>query len=339
MRLVVRIGLLGVVLGATACGGGSAEPPAGPPQASKLPGRIAFTRNRSGWGEIWSMAATGGGLRRLTDPPPQGTDATGNRMASWSPDGKRIAYVGSVDVQRESDRTQEIFVMNADGSGKRRLTSNNVADFYPAWSPDGRRIVFARLVDAGAGGQEAAIVVTDADGKGERVVARETSATDPVFLSTPAWSPDGEQIAFTRAVFTESALESAIYLVSPTGGTPRRLEDDAAAPAWSPDGEQIAFTSQRDHFGQTCFQECSVSQELYVMSADGEDAERLTETQADDSAPAWSPDGRWLVFVSDRADTDRHAYQLYAIAREGGDATRLTRDRDWTLEPDWGSAA
>ncbi len=118
-------------------------------------------------------------------------------------------------------------------------------------------------------------------------------------------------------------------------GGPKKLLDDAAEPAWSPDGERMAFTSIRDHFGRTCFEDCTTSGEIYVASSDGSGARRLTTSNANDHSPAWSPDGRSIAFVSDRSDPELHDYELHVMRTDGSELRRITSGAAWSLDPTW----
>jgi len=125
------------------------------------------------------------------------TDGSGARKlpyipwtAVWSPNGRQIAFVGNrprggpCPCKDNSD----IYVMNADGSGTRRLTHNVGYDGEPAWSPDGRRIAFQSKRRVGGNGE---IYVMNADGSGKRNLTR-----NPAQDGRPSWSPDGRRIAF-----------------------------------------------------------------------------------------------------------------------------------------------
>ncbi len=121
----------------------------------------------------------------------------------------------------------EIYVMNADGSGQRRLTRNAASDFAPAWSPDGRKIAFVSRRDGNC-----EIYVMNADGSGQRRLTR-----------NPAY--DGDACLVARRA--EDRLRKSnwhIYVMNADGSGQRRLTHNAArdlGPAWSPDGRKIAF--------------------------------------------------------------------------------------------------
>jgi Tol biopolymer transport system component len=130
------------------------------------------------------------------------TDGSGARKlpyipltAVWSPDGRQIAFVGNRSRNRLPGQlgpcckaNSEIYVMNADGSGTRRLTHNAGYDGEPAWSPDGRKIAFQSKRRVGGNGE---IYVMNADGSGKRNLTR-----NPAQDGSPSWSPDGRRIAF-----------------------------------------------------------------------------------------------------------------------------------------------
>jgi TolB protein len=181
--------------------------------------KLAFFGGRlPPWGSLYVMNADGSGLRRLTRNPnvsrghivwsPDGrtiyvgrylvsTDGSGSRMLPyitltpvWSPDGRRIAFTRTPRPRPAGpccDATpKDIYVMNADGSGTRKLTHNAGYNAEPAWSPDGRKIAFSSTRD---GNRE--IYVMNADGSNQRNLTR-----NPAKDVRPSWSPDGRRIAF-----------------------------------------------------------------------------------------------------------------------------------------------
>jgi Tol biopolymer transport system component len=135
-------------------------------------GRIAFVSDRDGAPRVWTMAADGSGPVRFLDEP-----AVPHRP-SFSPDGRRLAFTA------DRDGNPEIYVVNIDGTGLTRLTETARADGEAAFSPDGTRIAFASDRDG-----TPAVYVMAADGTG----VRKLTTGPPAF--TPAWSPDGRQLA------------------------------------------------------------------------------------------------------------------------------------------------
>jgi Lysyl oxidase/WD40-like Beta Propeller Repeat len=185
---------------------------------------------------------------------------------SWSPDGRRLAYV-ALDEEDFGD----VFVADADGRRIGQITHTpGMDEASPSWSPDGLRLVFER---------EGRIVVARADGSRERVVAQGFE---------PAWSPGGKTIAFARG--------GDLFLIRAAGGRPRRLTATPtaeAAPAWAPEGRRLTYVSE----------ETGVP-DIRIIDVRTGQAAPLTADDALDSAPAFTADGRRVVFVSDRAGSE-----------------------------------
>jgi Tol biopolymer transport system component len=123
--------------------------------------RLLFISERDGNAEVYVMNADGSGLLNLS------TDPAHDEFAFWSPDGARIVYVSyqeGTDPQSIGEGDAEIFIVNADGSGKLNLTENDVWDGDPAWSPDSQWIAFTQRVGEQHQGH---IQVIRADGSGE----------------------------------------------------------------------------------------------------------------------------------------------------------------------------
>ena len=195
----------------------TAHNPAWSPDGS----RIAFGSFHDFNYELYWMNADGSGQTRLLDVGEQSHFA-------WSPDGKRIAFATdrySCPGTRPCDRNNEIHVMNADGSGLRRLTDNPASDHQPAWSPDGSRSAFSTFRDDPIAGE---IYVMNADGSSP------TRLTDnPANDFNPAWSPDGSRIAFS----SDRDGNYELYWMNADGSGQTRLTDNPAddrLPAWSP---------------------------------------------------------------------------------------------------------
>jgi dipeptidyl aminopeptidase/acylaminoacyl peptidase len=162
-------------------------------------GKIAFSGNSG----IEVVNPDGSGHATLAGGP--------NGNPTWSSDGQRIAFTSS------RDGNSEIYVMNADGTGQQRLTTNSVGDGSPTWSPDGTRIGFARGDD---------IWSMRSDGT-DQVNLTNTSAYD----CCPAWSPDGTLIAYDDGFLT-------VQLMRPDGTSFNSL-DYGLEPTWSPNGREV----------------------------------------------------------------------------------------------------
>jgi Tol biopolymer transport system component len=225
----------------------------------------------------------------------------------------RIAFVTDRDGPDPIGNfgNQEIYVMNPDGTGQRRLTYEKAEDMTPAVSPDGRKIAFSSRRTG-----ELYLFLMNADGTDQRQLTQSSERGVPG--AEPAWSPDGKRIAFRTAV-----PPLVMFSINVDGSGLKRLSDStggASSPAWSPDGKKIAFTSRR-----------SGNPEIYVMDADGGNVVRLTSNDAMDRFPAWSPDGRRIAFESDR-DGESH---IYVMSADGSNQVRLTSPPGKDGHPSW----
>jgi Tol biopolymer transport system component len=287
-------------------------------------GRLVFERPTPDGPNLFTVAADGSGLTQLTRL------RGGEGDSSWSPDGATVVF-----TRATSDRGPfEIWLVNADGGGLRRLTRHRGFSIAPAWSPDGRKLVYA--TDAGRR-QPLRLYVMNADGSGQRPLTRNRSGTD---YADPQWSPDGKTIAVAvlKAGETRRGFDSSIALIDAAdGGDLRRLTPaggpDELNPNWSPDGASIAFEVNRLFDAR--------QSDIWLMNADGSGKRRLTASRFYETYPAFSPDGTRIAFAGDRDNrklsTGRleRGFEIYIMATDGSDLTRLTHNRRAELFPDW----
>jgi Tol biopolymer transport system component len=339
------------VLTLAACGGSGTTASSSPsvksspsvtPSETRIPlptptvaGTIAFTTlaayNDS---DICVVNTDGTGLKTLAGVG----DSAQSQHPRWSPDGKKIVYSRSEIAYVESEpgpqESTQVWVMNADGSGKTQLTKDSLGprNFLPSWSPDGKQIVFTSVVFYTDGVERDAIYVMNADGSGLRNV---TSKKGPGVTSAdywPTWEKDGT-ITFYRntrggglSMFSVNPDGSGLrrlvkeagtatvrqwlkyeYGLSPDGkwvarhdvkadrlvvvpvrgsGPPVTLLDPVAAYAhetvdvtWSPDGKALAIAGQSETY----------MERLYVVNADGTGLSAVPGVDAA-KEPAWRPE-------------------------------------------------
>jgi Tol biopolymer transport system component len=219
-----------------------------------------------------AMATDGTGERVLVEGPEWRLDP------AWSPDGQQLIYA-----------SRDIFVSQADGTGRRRLTDHATTGllyFEPAWSPDGTQIAFAAALPAEDSKGLTSLYVMQADGSN---VVRLMTGDHRV--TTPSWSPDGRQLAFIMG--GEDQRDIAIMRLADRSyqnitNTPDIYE---RRPRWSPDGQWIAFAALPKDLSRIY---------IAVIHPDGTEYHQLTYPNAYDNEPNWSPDGSEIVFVSDR---------------------------------------
>jgi TolB protein len=280
-----RFVLLVLVLFAVAGCGSAAAPPPG----------LLFVSTREGDYAIYGVSAGGGHEHRLTKGKGDPSSPKGLFFATepaWSPDGSLIAFVS------KRDGVSHVYVMDADGSGVRRLTDARAEDGGPTWSPDGRRIAFAR--------EGALFVVASAGGPARRLGRAFAGRVDG-----PAWSPDGNSIAFDYRPDGSSFQE--IWVVDADGRHPRRLTRLRALsglPSWSPDGRRLAFQSNL-RGGHS---------EIYSIALGGSGLRRETRSSIDTIQPAWSPDGKEIAFSRDGA--------IWTVDRGGHERKLTSGDND-----------
>jgi dipeptidyl aminopeptidase/acylaminoacyl peptidase len=267
---------------------------------------------------IWVVDTTGGEPRRFTTG--NGRDTT----PRWSPDGTSLAFV----AERDPKQKPQLYVMPAHGGEPVRLTdlSNGVA--HPVWSPDSTRLACVSRV---GGWQEptdeaakhlskpARVITTmkykaNAEGfiydRRPHIFVVAVDAGEPqqitdgdVVDADPAWSPDGQSIAFVSARHEERDYDNAadVWLVAATGGAPRRLTDTAgplSLPVFAPDGRSIAF------FGHRYLHDSGRNMRLFTVPVTGgapicltADLDRNCGTFFGRIAPLWSADARSLTFA------------------------------------------
>lgn len=187
-------------------------------------------------------------------------------------------------------RTNEIALMNPDGSNVTRL---RVFGSDPTLSPDGTRIVYCSMRET----LYSQVYVMNVDGTGQKRLTN----IDTGDACGPAWSHDGKRIAFHAFALVQPNRNPRIWVMDADGSGQKLLTEHGLDPTWSPDDRQIAFASRRDGIFQ-----------IYAMNSDGSNVRRLTKHNAEDSNPAWAPDGAAIAYISATGDDRRGLFIMGA---------------------------
>ncbi|MBI2072106.1 MAG: protein kinase [Gemmatimonadetes bacterium] len=231
-------------------------------------GYIVLALRGGGGGERGLVAAN---FTRLTVDP--GVEW----FPSLSPDGQWLTYSG------EASGNRDIYLLSVGGRNPINLTADSPeADDQPAFSPDGEQIAFRSEREGGG------IFVMGRTGEAVRRVTR--------FGYRPAWSPDGARLALATENVDlnpqNSETRGELWVADVRTGETRRLPvADAALPSWSPHGRRIAFFQRLGHVAQG---------HVWTVPVAGGEPTAVTSGSTRNWSPAWSPDGRYLYFVSDR---------------------------------------
>ena len=256
--------------------------------------KIVFHSSRDANPDIYVVQGIRQEVTRITTHP--ATDW----VPTWSPDGKRIAFVSD----RDNNQSQ-IWVIDADGKNLMRLT-DGFHDDNPDWSPDGTTIAYhsqrKRTGEYPFGVPLFELYLMDSDGSNQRQLVGEDSIE-------PCWSPGGTRIVF---LFSRKLGElPQLHVVDPDGANMRKLTHNIGetnSPAWSPDGSSIAY----EHNFQ-----------LWIMDSNGENKRKLTmknPRKVIDSHPTWSPDSKRIVFHSNR---DGPRTKMFIVSVDSGSVNQL----------------
>lgn len=273
-----------------------------------------------------------------------------------SPDGEQIVYVRRGMDKMKDRRISRLWMMDADGSNHRKLTTRDVNESNPRWSPDGSRIAFTSSSEDD--GSEIYIYWVES-GALSRITQLEES---PRGIT---WSPDGEQLAFNMKVpesnpklaeskqppkgaewadnprvTTRLNYESDgsgyiepgythIFTVPAEGGAPRQITEGeyhySGSPVWSRDGEHLIFSANLDEDWEHNFRES----ELYAVDVESGDIETLTDRNGPDRTPAVSPDGETIAYLG--YDDKVQTYQItkiYTMNSDGSNEQEIELDLD-----------
>jgi Tol biopolymer transport system component len=324
---------------------------------------LAFVSTRSGHANIWVLDMRSRALRNLTN------DAAGDFRPEWSPDGTKIAFSSDrASLRPRSGFTRlqstELFVIGRDGTGLRRVTSENEFAGSPAWSRDGshllayvaplaqvQAIVSARrlhgttqiaVIDAMTGAQD-----VRTSGEGEKWSPRWTSAGGVAYVSggaeggiefvsnapgargefgSPHWSADGRRMVFHREVGSGWPPHASAHGRDARFGLVRT----GVFPSYAPAGDRLV-----ENDGTAAI----MHNDIYVLDADGSHRRALVQDPDSSSlAPAWSPCGDRIAFARGRffpATLGKSVAVIAVVQSDGSGLTALTESADNAGFPSW----
>ncbi len=289
----------------------------------------------------------------------------------FSPDGKRIAFTVTEYYLEEGESNSDIYVMNADGSGLRKMTGFEKGDWHPRWSPDGTSLLFMSTRE-----NRAQVWRIPVDG-GEAQQLTNLS----IGMSNPIWSPDGQHIVFFTEVFPECGADDEcnkkLAEDIEDGIVQAHMADDLLYRHWtfwkdgkrlhtfifdicseesvdltpgvldmpyyevggssgfdiSPDGEELCISSNADsnHWETT-------NKDLWLVSTNGGELRNITnENEAYDAHPRYSPDGRYIAYITQKVPAyEADLFQLAVYDRKTGTKSTLTGGFDnWVRNFEW----
>jgi TolB protein len=274
-----------------------------------MPGTVTFASQRQGEFDLYEVEIPAEG--EVSAARPVVSTAGLDYQPTWTADGRVLLW------ESRTDRVGEIMA-RAGGGAPVEISRHPGLDASPAPSPDGRRLAFVSDRDNG----KRELYVMGMDGSG---VVRLTF--DDFYTEAPAWSPDGEWIAFSAGVPPPTGkvfdYGVAVMRIRPDGTQLERLTPDDgiwSSPSWSPDSRRLVCHGSRDG-----------TFDLWILDIGNGHLKRVMQDPADDRQPEWSPDGKWIAFTSVvEGNSD-----VYIIHPDGSGRRRLTTESSRDECPTW----
>ena len=260
----------------------------------------------------------------------------------------RLAFVGT------STGHKEMYVADFDGHNLVQITHYNTITLSPRWSPSGAEMIYTSFRNS-----ETILFIHEVT-KGS---ASKLSDRKGLNIAA-AWRPNGRELALTLTI----SGNPDIFLIDITGKVLRRLTNNwgiDVSPTFSPDGNKMAFVSNRSGSPQIYVLDLITNQierltfagtynttpawsklnrivfsgvsdgqfDIYTISPDGKDLQRVTQGQGNNEDPCWSPDGRYMAFSSNRTDGN---YHIFIANANGENQKQVTFFKGDQLSPSWG---
>ena len=289
-------------------------------------GRIVYmVKDGAGHWQVWLANADLWGAKELT----RGRYDSG--WAVWTRDGKSLAFDSSRTDHTPNDavHVNDVFVMKPDGSDVKKLTDSKGVSGDAAWSPTGSLIAFD--ADRGSRRGLSAIYVMDTNG---RRLRRITDPRPPLSDYKPRFSPDGTHLVFSRARGTADHAPAALFTVRLDGTGLHQLTSYALRvddSDWSPDGKRIVVEA---------YPNPNAYGDIYVVDATGGGPVNLTRNpvgQSGSADPAWSPDGRTILFLDNRVVNGVGRTGLATMKLDGSDRQFISSENVEAHQADWQS--
>jgi TolB protein len=264
--------------------------------------KLYYISNRSGTKEVWQMDYDGAGQKQLTH---LGSIALSPHV---SPDGSRVAFSG---VTKEG---WQILMYSTELSRLVNFPHFPGDNYSPSWSSDGQKLAFS---SSRTGNTEIYTVSSGGGGLSKLTDSRSPDVS-------PTWNPKtNAQIAWVSG---RTGLPQ-IYTMASDGGNAVRMTDQgyAVSPSWSPNGQFLAFAWVR-HYGPGA----PGASDIYVMDVASKQWAQLTHDGGRNDFPSWSPDGRHIVFQSNRTGK----VQIWTMLADGSEQRQLTTSGE-NSQPNW----
>jgi Tol biopolymer transport system component len=262
---------------------------------------VAATGAMIGWDYLKSRVR---GDVNAVDTTPLTTFPGDETQPSFSPNGQKVAFVWAGENNDNSD----VYIRDINGSSIFRLTTNAAEDVSPVWSPNGNRVAFLRVSP-----NETEVLVSPAAGGVHGVITSLFPTRIEAVGRHLDWSPDGKYLVAADKKSSDEPF--AITLIEPTTGHKIEVTNPPAGmmgdmgPAFSPDGKSIAFIRAVS----------SGTDDIFVTPITGGEARRITTDRRYIISLAWSPDGKSIVFSTNRLGP----HTLWRVSANGGPIERV----------------